>query len=207
LEREEEERLQELQSEMNLEDEVEDLTPEDKELLLRIKQKKRKMIQTSRLNKQTRKNKPVLPRTSSTKNLSDFASHLKEMGIDETAVVERARSRSRSRIGRKRKRDDEGDVDMGEAGVNNEMPDAKKKKMSRSISRSRSLSTRRSLSQTPGDGFKNEKHKAMAEVLQKKSHKQRNKLAKAGEADRTILTKMPKHLFSGKRGQGKTQRR
>lgn len=28
-----------------------------------------------------------------------------------------------------------------------------------------------------------------------------------GEADRFIGTKMPKHLFSGKRGIGKTQRR
>jgi nucleolar GTP-binding protein len=31
-----------------------------------------------------------------------------------------------------------------------------------------------------------------------------NRLAKAGEADRVILTKMPKHLFSGKRSNGKT---
>jgi nucleolar GTP-binding protein len=31
--------------------------------------------------------------------------------------------------------------------------------------------------------------------------------AKVGEADRVITTKMPKHLFSGKRGKGKTDRR
>ena len=30
---------------------------------------------------------------------------------------------------------------------------------------------------------------------------------KAGEADRRILTPMPKHLFAGKRGKGKTDRR
>jgi len=28
-----------------------------------------------------------------------------------------------------------------------------------------------------------------------------------GESDRKIVTKMPKHLFSGKRGNGKTDRR
>ena len=30
---------------------------------------------------------------------------------------------------------------------------------------------------------------------------------KAGESDRKITTKMPKHLFAGKRGSGKTDRR
>jgi len=34
-----------------------------------------------------------------------------------------------------------------------------------------------------------------------------NRLAKAGEADRHIPTKMPKHLFAGKRKSGKTNRR
>ena len=35
----------------------------------------------------------------------------------------------------------------------------------------------------------------------------RHQMAKAGEADRVIPNKMPKHLFSGKRGMGKTDRR
>lgn len=43
--------------------------------------------------------------------------------------------------------------------------------------------------------------------LADKAQKKRNKLAKAGEGDRVIHTKMPKHLFSGKRGIGKTDRR
>ena len=30
---------------------------------------------------------------------------------------------------------------------------------------------------------------------------------KAGESDRKITTKMPNHLFAGKRGSGKTDRR
>ena len=40
-----------------------------------------------------------------------------------------------------------------------------------------------------------------------KAQRLRNKHAKAGEADRVILTKMPKHLFSGKRPRGSTDRR
>ena len=34
-----------------------------------------------------------------------------------------------------------------------------------------------------------------------------NKFGKASESDRVIVTKKPKHLFSGKRGKGKTDRR
>jgi nucleolar GTP-binding protein len=40
----------------------------------------------------------------------------------------------------------------------------------------------------------------MADVSQRK----RNKRAMKGEGDRTIVNLRPKHLFSGKRGDGKT---
>jgi len=43
----------------------------------------------------------------------------------------------------------------------------------------------------------------MADRAQKRS----NKAAKAGEGDRVILTKMPKHLFSGKAKMGTRDRR
>ena len=50
-----------------------------------------------------------------------------------------------------------------------------------------------------------------AERIQKKSQRQHLEISKvcarAGEADRRIFVKMPKHLFSGKRGIGKTDRR
>lgn len=47
--------------------------------------------------------------------------------------------------------------------------------------------------------LKNIAHKALRKKIVKKGLK--------GEADRFIGTKMPKHLFSGKRGIGKTDRR
>ena len=52
--------------------------------------------------------------------------------------------------------------------------------------------------------------KARMKLKQHEKKMQRKKFAqggKAGESDRKILTKMPKHLFAGKRGTGKTQRR
>ena len=41
----------------------------------------------------------------------------------------------------------------------------------------------------------------------KNAVKDRNKDARKGEADRVHYNKKPKHLFSGKRGTGKTDRR
>jgi nucleolar GTP-binding protein len=49
--------------------------------------------------------------------------------------------------------------------------------------------------------------KSKAVKLADLAQRKRNKQAKAGEGDRVIPTKMPKHLFSGKRGIGKTDRR
>jgi nucleolar GTP-binding protein len=44
-------------------------------------------------------------------------------------------------------------------------------------------------------------------ALKKRSQIKMNQFGRAGEADRHISAKLPKHLFSGKRGAGKTQRR
>jgi len=43
--------------------------------------------------------------------------------------------------------------------------------------------------------------------ISKKAQKGSQRAARAGEGDRRIYEKMPKHLFSGKRGMGKTDRR
>ncbi|OMO61007.1 hypothetical protein COLO4_33612 [Corchorus olitorius] len=59
----------------------------------------------------------------------------------------------------------------------------------------------------PGEGFKDFAQKVKAHKLAKKSVKKRNKDARRGEADRVVPTLKPKHLFSGKRSIGKTQRR
>jgi nucleolar GTP-binding protein len=57
------------------------------------------------------------------------------------------------------------------------------------------------------DGVKDVTQKNKAIKIADKKQRVRNRLGKAGEADRVINTKMPKHLFSGKRGLGKTDRR
>jgi len=46
-----------------------------------------------------------------------------------------------------------------------------------------------------------------ADKLVRHSHKRIARTARAGEGDKRVLNNMPKHLFSGKRGIGKTDRR
>jgi len=56
-------------------------------------------------------------------------------------------------------------------------------------------------------GLRDEAQASKAIRMRNVSQRRRNMLAKAGESDRAIRVKMPKHLFSGKRKAGKTSRR
>ncbi|KAJ7382799.1 Nucleolar GTP-binding protein 1 [Desmophyllum pertusum] len=67
----------------------------------------------------------------------------------------------------------------------------------------------RSLSRPPRDqsGIASPEEKRKAKKLSKVVQRGINRMGKAGEADRKIATKMPKHLFAGKRKMNKVQRR
>ncbi|KAI6021588.1 P-loop containing nucleoside triphosphate hydrolase protein [Pisolithus microcarpus] len=56
-------------------------------------------------------------------------------------------------------------------------------------------------------GLRDEQQASKAVKLRNLGQRRRNMLAKAGESDRAIRVKMPKHLFAGKRKAGKTDRR
>ena len=62
---------------------------------------------------------------------------------------------------------------------------------------------------TPRDqsGIRGEALKTKAKKMSRKSQNKMNQFGKAGEADRHIAVKMPKHMYTGKRGIGKTDRR
>jgi nucleolar GTP-binding protein len=107
-----------------------------------------------------------------------FEDHLKDLGINPSAAVDRARSMSR---GRKRSRSE-----------------------SPSVERSKS----RGRSKTPQEeGLRDKRQKMEVEVQAKKAQRAMNKDGRKGEADRHIYNLMPKHLYAGKRGNGKTDRR
>ena len=82
----------------------------------------------------------------------------------------------------------------------------KNRKRTRSqVSQHRSQST----SRPPRDksGLRDEAQVTKARKKMKMAQRPLSKYSKKGEADRKIATKMPKHLFSGKRKSGKTGRR
>ncbi len=102
------------------------------------------------------------------------------------------------RVGRKRTRttrDDDMDID----GDSMQM----KKKMNRSQSHIRNPSMRdRSVM-----GLRNAKEIQIADDLKNKHQRLPNLNARASESDRRNTVAKPKHLFAGKRGAGKTDRR
>jgi len=60
---------------------------------------------------------------------------------------------------------------------------------------------------TPGKGLNSIRDTIASKKMLHRSLKKIGKKGRQGTADRFIGTKMPKHLFSGKRGIGKTDRR
>jgi nucleolar GTP-binding protein len=206
-------RLEELEREEGLQQADDDyemdgmeLTPEEQKALAAIRKKKSLLIQQHRIKKSTAESRPTVPRKFdkdrefTTKRMGR---QLSELGIDPARAIDRARSRSVSRRGRKRERS----VDGGDAGGDDMDVDTSHKKL-RTMSRPRSRSRSRPPTDVvPGEGFKDSFQKSKALDKARKSVKNRNKNARRGEADRVIPNLKPKHLFSGKRSNGKTQRR
>jgi len=177
-------------------EEIDDLDSEEEEnrkLADEIRKKKKIRVQENREKK--RRNYPTLPRKASLR-LDRFGKPKKKSEDDDedSAMVynieddlemmdtDSTRARSVSRKNRKRKH---------EASVG------------------ASTTRARSSSKIPRDqsGIPDPKKRAKARKITKIAQRKMNQFGKAGEADRKIQSKMPKHLFSGKRKMGKTQRR
>ncbi|XP_063371046.1 nucleolar GTP-binding protein 1 isoform X1 [Cydia amplana] len=166
--------------------ELDETMKEIKQLAIQIRNKKAVLKDESRINKQS--TKPVMPRNTrarqrdrSTTKLRD---EMEKLGVDmsETKQAHFTRTRSRSR--------------------SLSAPAVKRARVD--VSRARSVSRPARDEQGVKDTQMAKRAKNMAHVAIAKKTK---KMGLKGEADRFIGTKMPKHLFSGKRGVGKTDRR
>ncbi|XP_040992514.1 nucleolar GTP-binding protein 1-like [Juglans microcarpa x Juglans regia] len=183
-----------------------ELTLEEQQALAEIRKKKSLLIQQHRVKKSTAESRPIVPRKFDKDRqftTRRMGRQLSALGLDPALAINRARSRSR---GRKRERSPERGANDGGDIMDMDVDTPNKKQRLRSLSRSRSKS-RPPGEIVPGEGFKDSSQKVKAVKLAKKSAKKRNKDARRGEADRVIPTLKPKHLFSGKRSIGKTQRR
>ncbi|MCL7045256.1 hypothetical protein MKW94_021008 [Papaver nudicaule] len=207
LEREEGLRLEQEGDEEDDEMDGKELTPEEKEALAAIRKKKSLLIQQHRIKKSTAESRPTVPRKhDKDKKFTSqrMGRQLSALGIDPSKAINRARSKSIER-GRKRDRS-RGESDGDAMELDDDRSNKKLRLRSQSRPRSRS-SSRPPGEIVPGEGYRDALQKSKAIKLAHGSNKKRNKDAKRGEADRQIPTLRPKHLFSGKRGIGKTDRR
>ncbi|CAG9461871.1 unnamed protein product [Pedinophyceae sp. YPF-701] len=186
------------------------LGEEEAELLDKIKDRKKQLTIEHRRRKKAQQSKSVMPRTAAAaeatgERVGRGRREMEARGIDTGKAEARMRSQSR---GRKRTRDEVDDFDELERAAQAEPKKRMHSKPSRSLSRGRSLSLAapRSGSGLRDDGEMMNKAIRLEDKAQRKLNK--GKVApRRGEGDRWIFTKMPKHLFSGKRGIGKTDRR
>lgn len=187
-------------------DDDEELTVEEAADLAAIQRRKKQIVAEHRLKKNAANNQAMLPGKvdgGRQRTAANMKKKLGAMGIDTDAAIERLRSQSR---GRKRLRSAdaraEEDVQMVDAeGTPKQRVHSSK---SRTMSRGReaSMSTPRQR-----DGVRDAAMRNKALKMADRAQYRMNKMAKIGEADRVIPTKMPKHLFSGKRPKGTTDRR
>lgn len=202
------------------EDMLDELTPEEEALLARVRARKATLIASHRRAQSAGDNTPVMPRTATqSRGLTTDAMEagLSAMGMDPSRALARVRGRSASRqplsrtpVGSKRARSSaswgaDGEAMQTDGDGSQPPPKRLHSNRSRSLSRGPASAARQEV--VPGSGFKDKVQKAKAQKMSDKAQRLMNKQAKAGEADRRILTKMPKHLFSGKRSNGKTDRR
>lgn len=182
---EELEREEELRIESGVYDkEDEELDEEEKQIHVlanKIREKKKIIAVESKIGRSG--GKPVMPRSSRKRerSVSRLRTEFEELGVDMSGKSEAhfARSASRSRPPIKKARSD-------------------------STGRVRSSSR-----VTPRDqsGIRNNEMKERVKKMGHKAQGKMNQFGKAGEADRHIAVKMPKHMYTGKRGIGKTDRR
>ena len=157
--------------------------------------RERQLIRRKRIDRHTR-NYPVAPRKLRHRQGEYDLSEDEYDGSDgEDENMDLETVMDGEGIGRKRKRS------------RSETPHARKR--GRDVSRTRVRSASRSSSRVPRDvsGLSRTSDRTVAKKKAKLVQRKLIRHGKAGEADRHIATKMPKHLFSGKRGMGKTDRR
>jgi len=203
LEKEEDERIKALEAAMEDGTELEDLTEEDRIALAEWREKKGLILQ-EHISNNTPKPKLTRKDVAARDSVDDFKSALDQKGFDSAAAVTRARAKSRER-GRER----ETKREKWRASKSEEGDDADMTVVSAGKKRRRELSTSpsRARSASRGQGIHSEE--TMKHVIKKarRAQSKMNLQARVGEADRHIATKMPKHLFSGKRSNGTADHR
>ncbi|KAG0153796.1 hypothetical protein PDIDSM_2451 [Penicillium digitatum] len=156
---------------------VEDAEDADNRLKADLIREKRVLMRNEAKMRKSLKNRAPSPAAPS-RRLSEMSRGLDSAGYDNDAASSRARAA-------------------------NQLAAALLSALARAKSRARSTpATNRRL-----DGITTFSNRDKAERMAKLGQKKMNRMARAGEADRHTTASLEKHLFSGKRGMGKTDRR
>mmetsp|Transcript_7266 Transcript_7266/g.12435 ORF Transcript_7266/g.12435 Transcript_7266/m.12435 type:complete len:655 (+) Transcript_7266:82-2046(+) len=201
LEREEDEAENAAEDQMEDEQEAAELTEQEEEQLQHIR-KKRKLLQIAHRIEKNPCHAVAPERTTRQRTRDQFEDHLKEMGFDEEKAQRVSRSRSQSAAPA------DGKLTGKKRGRSASRGRSEKPAETSITRRARSLSVHpRDISVTPGKGFQSTEQKVKAIKIKRKVERKRNDQSRKGEADRHVPTLRPKHLLTGKRGVGKTDRR
>jgi len=220
LEAEEEERAALAQMEaVDMEEDEETVAAQAQvsKLASAIRKKKGVLKATSRRDKAN--NHPTMPRKvrARKQSIDGFVGHMSTVGVATAAdALPNLRARSLSRVladsaerGRSRdskKSTNDMEVDSGAGGKVVKKVRANSVSCDRSETRRNDVSIARSRSPS-AMGLRDEAQAKKVSKLAKRKQFKLNKFGHASESDRRIAIKKPKHLFSGKRGNGKTDRR
>ncbi|ODQ79744.1 hypothetical protein BABINDRAFT_161449 [Babjeviella inositovora NRRL Y-12698] len=169
------------------ESEIEDEEIEDiREKASWIRDKHGKMINAARSRKAL-KNKSLMPRQHVKKTYSEMEEHMYSLGHD-TATLASNKDAAVAAAGKRQL-----------SGAEIMQAAASEAEGARRIP----VSQTDRLHDGVADGAARSKAERLAKILLR----DRNRMARAGEGDRHATAAIPKHLFSGKRGMGKTDRR
>ncbi|EMD33797.1 hypothetical protein CERSUDRAFT_108067 [Gelatoporia subvermispora B] len=168
-------------------------------------------------SKKAMKNQAKLPRTAGLRTLSELTTEMTKAGLDPSRIQHRAEMLAKV-AGEKRKRqreeeDAEMDVDEDGEGAEDAWMDvdegsaAPNKRAKSNSGAVVAKNKREPRSNRQLAGMRDEAQASKAVKLRNLGQRERNMHAKAGESDRAIKVKMPKHLFSGKRKMGTNNRR
>ncbi|QLG74944.1 hypothetical protein HG535_0H02710 [Zygotorulaspora mrakii] len=161
-------------------DEVEDI----KSKAEWIRDKQRKMIAEAR-NKKSLHNKAMMPRSRQVKSFSQMEKHMSKLGHDMSSLHDKQRIAAEQSI----RVNSGADIVFGEnEGLGENARGSKLRQSDRLL-----------------DGVSDGSSRSKADRLAKVQRRERNRMARQGEADRHETASLPKHLFSGKRGNGKTE--
>ncbi|ABN64586.1 nucleolar G-protein [Scheffersomyces stipitis CBS 6054] len=151
-----------------------------------IRDKQKKMIVEAR-NRKSLKNKAIMPRDQVKKSFGEMEEHMYSLGHDTEALRERVGKRSQAK----------------------ELSGVDILRKNQGVQTARLSKKKAAANQTDrlNDGVNDGALRSQAERLAKIQRRERNRQARQGEGDRHATASIPKHLFSGKRGIGSSDRR